>query len=93
MFNGSTDLGWYINFQAPIARGDDFFDTVDYGIDIVIPPDGPWSWKDFDDIDDQVVEGRISAALARDIRLKADDVAADLEADRRWWSAWDDWQP
>lgn len=93
MFDGTSDLGWYVNFEAPLVRGSSWFDTVDYGIDIVIPPDEPWRWKDLDDVEEQLASGRIDAGTAERIRSAAEDVAADLDGDRRWWDHWDTWQP
>lgn len=93
MFDDTRDLGWYVNFEAPLTRGTAWFDTVDYGLDIVIPPDERWRWKDVDDVNAQLACGRIDATTADQIERAADEVAADLDADRRWWATWDDWRP
>jgi predicted RNA-binding protein associated with RNAse of E/G family len=87
------DLGWYVNFEAPVERGPSWFATLEHGIDIVIEPDGTWSWKDVDDPEELVREGRVSADVAVEVRRRAEAVAADLDAGRRWWSGWDGWTP
>lgn len=89
---------WYINFEAPIVKhvdalGGGCYDTDDHGIDIVIPVGGTWEWKDYGDPRLMIAEGRITSDQADAIMRCAHDVAADLEAGRRWWSKWDDWVP
>ena len=37
---------WYVNFEAPIVRHDDGFDTDDHGLDLIVHPDGRREWKD-----------------------------------------------
>ncbi|SDD46437.1 DUF402 domain-containing protein [Nocardioides lianchengensis] len=93
MFEGDRDLGWYVNFEAPIRRGHARFETLDYGLDLVIPPDGPWTWKDVDDPDELVREGRITREVADELRTRAAALAQDLDAGRRWWAGWDRWTP
>ncbi|MFD5662620.1 DUF402 domain-containing protein [Streptomyces hirsutus] len=41
---------WYVNFERPIARTGDGFDTFDLTVDLVIDPDlTDWQWKDEDE--------------------------------------------
>ena len=89
---------WYVNFQAPLIRrvgpdGGGAFETADLGVDIVIPPDLAWQWKDTDHPDAMVAAGRISQAERDDIQREATSVAAQLDAGKRWWSPWDAWRP
>lgn len=93
LFDRDRDLGWYVNFEAPLVRGATWFETTDHGIDIVIAPDGSWSWKDVADVAEQVRIGRLDATTADEVHRRAQAVAADLDAGRRWWSAWDGWTP
>ncbi len=93
MFDGGAFNGWYVNFEMPIARRADSFDTGDYGLDIVIDPDGSWQWKDVDDLDEMLRSGRVTAEEADGVRRSAEQVAEDLDDDRRWWSPWDTWSP
>lgn len=89
---------WYVNFQEPLVRhvepdGGGHFNTADLGLDIVIPSDGsPWQWKDQGDPDVMVATGRISQSERERIRAEAATVAAQLDANTRWWSRWDDWR-
>ena len=87
---------WYINFEEPIIKHADplCFDTDDHGIDIVIPSDGSgWYWKDYDDPEQYVVDGRFTREKADEVMQYAHQVAAEISAGPCWWSAWDDWSP
>ncbi len=90
---------WYINFQEPLVRrvdasGGGAFETADLGLDIVLPGDGsPWHWKDVEDPDEMVASGRITPEERTRFAEEAARVAADLDADARWWSDWDNWSP
>ncbi|GAD82307.1 ribonuclease FAU-1 family protein [Nocardia asteroides] len=84
---------WYINFERPHSRGQDFFDTVDHGLDIVVRSGG-WEWKDRDDVAEQVAGGRLTTEEAAAVWRVAERVAIDLERDTCWWTPrWRDWQP
>jgi Protein of unknown function (DUF402) len=41
---------WYVNLEDPATRWDDGdlagIDTVDHDLDVVVPPDRTWRWKD-----------------------------------------------
>lgn len=93
MFRDDRPAGWYINFEAAITRGATEFDTVDYGLDIVIDPSGSWRWKDRADPAAYTASGRMSPAELEAVLRSAATVAGDLEEGRRWWAAWDEWTP
>lgn len=89
---------WYINFESPIVKhvdgsGGGCYDTDDHGVDIVIPAGRAWQWKDYDDPASMVAEGRLTSDEAAAVMQAAHEVAADLDAGRRWWSDWDGWSP
>ena len=84
---------WYVNFEPPIVRVDGGFETDDFGLDLIIWPDGRREWKDVEDLHHQVVEGRISPATVGEVLATAASVVELLDQDRRWWSGWDDWTP
>lgn len=87
-------LGWYVNIQEPFRRTADGYDTQDLELDIWIPVDGPWEWKDVNEVELRVQEGRLAAAQVAEIRAEGDRVAAELDAGRRWWDeAWSRWAP
>jgi hypothetical protein len=87
--------GWYVNFQRPFTRRPAGIDTLDHGVDIVLAADGRWSWKDREDVADQVATGRLTAAEATLVWQEADRVAALLDGDPsgHWWADWSDWRP
>jgi len=86
--------GWYVNFQAPYRRAPRGIDTLDHELDIWIPNGGDWVWKDRDQLERRVAEGRFTPADAETILGEGDRVAARLDRGERWWDeAWAAWQP
>lgn len=86
--------GWYVNLQEPFRRTTEGYDTQDLELDIWVPLDGPWEWKDDELLEQRVREGRFTPAQAADIRTEGARIAADLDAGRRWWSDdWASWTP
>jgi predicted RNA-binding protein associated with RNAse of E/G family len=86
--------GWYVNLQEPFRRTNDGYDTQDLELDIWVPLDAPWEWKDDELLDQRVREGRFTGAQAAEIRAEGRRIAADLDAGRRWWSDdWASWTP
>lgn len=86
--------GWYVNFQEPFRRAERSYDTQDLELDIWIPRDGPWQWKDREALEERVREGRFTAAQAAHVRAQAERVAADLDAGRHSWdTVWAEWSP
>ncbi|GAA4450438.1 DUF402 domain-containing protein [Phytohabitans houttuyneae] len=86
--------GSYINFEAPIRRWEQGFDTVDQGVDIWIPAGGTgWQWKDRADVTTLVQVGRLTQDEADAVWAQTEEVAAALDRDERWWSPWDGWTP
>ncbi len=43
-------LRYYVAFLRPVVRRRHLLDTLDLGLDVVVAPDGTWSWKDLDDV-------------------------------------------
>ncbi len=43
-------LRYYVDFLRPVVRRRHLLDTLDLGLDVVVVPDGTWSWKDLDDV-------------------------------------------
>lgn len=86
--------GWYVNFQEPFRRGIDGYDTQDLELDIVVPVDGPWEWKDEEHFERALADGWLSPGQGEAVRTAAAVLAADLDAGRRWWDpAWAEWSP
>lgn len=86
---------WYINLQEPMRSTPIGYDSQDLELDIVVDPDGRWSIKDDDLLDQRVAEGRWSASEAKAIRQIGRRVVVDaLEPDLWWWERhWADWTP
>jgi Protein of unknown function (DUF402) len=86
--------GWYLNFQEPFRRGEHGYDTQDLELDIWVPLDGRWEWKDDELLDVRVAEGRFTAEQAEAVRAEGRRAAALLDAGERWWADdWSRWAP
>jgi Protein of unknown function (DUF402) len=86
--------GWYVNLQEPFRRTAEGYDTQDLELDIWVPLDAPWEWKDDELLEQRVQERRFTAAQVAAIRAEGARIAADLDEGRRWWSGdWARWTP
>jgi len=86
--------GWYVNIQEPFRRTPHGYDTQDLELDIWVPKEGSWRWKDDELLEERVREGRFTPAQVTAVRAEGRRVVAELDAGRRWWdSAWADWRP
>ncbi len=86
--------GWYVNLQEPFRRNGRGYDTQDLELDIVVPLDAPWEWKDDELLDVRVAEGRFTPEQAAAARAEGRRVTAQLDAGERWWDDdWADWRP
>ncbi len=86
--------GWYVNLQEPFRRTPIGFDTHDLELDVWIPADEPWRFKDDELLDVRVAEGRFTAAEAVEIRALGAEIGAMLDAGTQWWDpAWSRWVP
>lgn len=81
--------GWYVNLQEPLRRGRLGFDTDDLVLDVWIRPDGSWSWKDEDELDEAVRLGRFTPTEATAVRAEGERVLAE----RPWPTGWEAWRP
>lgn len=86
--------GWYVNLQEPYRRTPFGYDTQDLELDIWVPAEGPWKWKDDELLEQRVKEGRYTVQQVAAIREEGRRIAAELDAGRRWWDdAWATWEP
>jgi Protein of unknown function (DUF402) len=86
--------GWYVNVEEPFRRNQLGYDTQDLELDIWVPADGHWEWKDDHLLEERVREGRFSAEQIAAARAEGQRIAADLDTGRHWWDdAWADWEP
>jgi hypothetical protein len=80
---------WYVNLQAPLAVRGDRFDTTDWALDLVVRPNGSWSWKDEHDFAEAQELGILDAAAAAEVRAEGERV---IEASP-WPTGWEGWRP
>ena len=92
-FGADASTSAYVNFETPCVRTPDGVDVNDLQLDIVIPTDGPWRWKDVQDLAPSLASGRITQDELLAVLASAAEVAALLDRDDRWWAPWDGWTP
>ena len=71
---------WYVDFKRPHTRTAVGFDTYDLDLDIVVLPDGTWSWKDRDEFDARRNAGFIADSEARAVTEAASEMVELIEA-------------
>jgi len=82
-------LGWYVNLQAPLVVDGTRFDTMDQALDIVVEPDGSWSWKDEHHLVEAVELGILDEREAAEVRAEGARVIAACP----WPTGWESWRP
>ncbi|MFI6730220.1 DUF402 domain-containing protein [Streptomyces sp. R-74717] len=94
-FTGDGLRNWYVNFEHPMTRTDDGFDTFDLTVDLVIDPDlSTWTWKDEDEYAHVRRLGIVTDSEHQAVELARAQVLAMLEeragpfADADRWAAW-----
>jgi hypothetical protein len=86
---------WYLNIQEPLRPTPIGFDSQDLELDIVVAPDGSWTIKDDDVLDQRVDEGRWTADEAGEIRAIGARIVRDVLEPGAWWwdKKWASWEP
>jgi len=77
--------GWYLNLEEPIRRTSVGYDAQDLELDVWIPVDETWRFKDEDMVAVRVREGRFTEEQATAIHALGHEVAAMLDRGERWW--------
>ncbi len=86
--------GWYVNMQSKLMRTRFGFDIRDHQLDILVEPNRKWRWKDQEELDICVEDGRIDSAQANDIRAEGRLAVTEIENDEGPFSdGWEDWHP
>jgi predicted RNA-binding protein associated with RNAse of E/G family len=80
---------WYVQLWKPIVETSTGIETMDYALDIVVDPDGTWSWKDEDDFDEAQKLGVFTPEEAAAVRAEGGRVIAA----HPWPTGWEDWRP
>ena len=86
--------GWYLNLEEPFRRTATGYDSQDLELDVWIPVDGDWRFKDEEMVDQRVREGRYTEEQATAIRALGRQIAAMLDRGERWWDErWASFEP
>ncbi len=86
--------GWYLNLEEPFRRTSIGYDTQDLELDVWIPVDGSWRFKDEELLEDRVREGRYTEEQRDAIHSLGREVGAMLERGDRWWEdVWTSFAP
>lgn len=94
-WEGGTATGWYINLERLWSRTSIGFDSFDLVLDIEVSADlSTWRWKDEDELEWSIREGKLSSTQADLAREEGERVARAIE--RRSWpfdADWSRWAP
>ena len=88
-WDGSRFRGWYVNLEEPWRPFRHGFDTSDHVLDLTVDPDGSWSWKDEDELEEAVELGAFSAEEAASFRAEGERVIAEWPFP----TGWEEWRP
>ena len=77
-FDGLTGefIGWYVNLEIPLGRGDLEVNRSDGILDVQVSPDGSWHWKDEDEFAAAQRAGRITPHQAIALRAEGEIMGA-----------------
>jgi hypothetical protein len=86
---------WYINFQEPLRRTAQGFESMDQTLDLVIAPDRrSWRWKDEDEFRFGIEHGWYTHEMLGELKEYGPRVVADAQAGRPPFDAgWERWRP
>ncbi len=89
---GGLDF-WYVDLIGPAQRRPFGFDFVEHGLDIVVEPDlSRWKWKDHDELEWAINEGRYSRDEADGLYREGERAVEDLTRDRSTYESWRTWR-
>ena len=77
--------GWYLNVEEPFRRTAVGYDTQDLELDLWLPVGGAWRFKDEEQLDQRVREGRYTEAQVTAARRIGGELGAMLDRGERWW--------
>lgn len=75
-----TFVHWYVNFQLPMTRRPNGYDTLDLVLDIVVAPDGSWTWKDQEPFAEALGRGIFDPAVRDAVLSEAERVKREIAA-------------
>jgi Protein of unknown function (DUF402) len=79
----------YVNLQDPLRRSAIGFDTFDHELDIIVLPDGTWSFKDDQKLEHSVDLGRFDSKQITAIRQQGALIGALIGSGHAWWTELD----
>lgn len=86
--------GWYLNLEEPFRRTSIGYDTQDLELDVWIPVDEPWRFKDEEKLDEGVRDGRYTEAQVAATRSLGATIGTLLDRGERWWDErWTSFEP
>jgi hypothetical protein len=87
-------VGWYLNLEEPFRRTSIGYDTQDLELDVWIPVDERWRFKDEELLADRVLDGRYTDEQAAATRALGQRLGAMLDRGERWWhDGWAEFEP
>lgn len=87
-------LGWYVNLEEPLRRTTTGFDIRDLELDIEVAPDLTWHWKDEDEFEWAIAQGRIPLGDREAIRADGERaVQLVLRREPPLDRGWETWRP
>ena len=70
------------------------FDHTDHQLDIIVEPDRRWKWKDREELDLAVIQGRMTPEEGRAVEEEGDRAVAEIEGSEGLYSeGWENWRP
>lgn len=92
--NMARFICWYVDLTEPLCRAGGGIVTFDRSLDIVVGPEGRWSWKDEDHFAHIQRFGWITAERAQELREEGERIIARIEASAAPFDGtWLDWRP
>jgi hypothetical protein len=80
-FSSGAAEGWYVNLESPWRRTAIGFDSCDLVLDVVPAADlSSWSWKDRDELEWSVEQGKFSREAADEVVREGERVVARLRS-------------
>ncbi len=86
--------GWYVNLQSRLTRTRLGFDFRDHQLDVIVDPDRSWKWKDRDELDLAVSQGRMTPEAGRAVLNEGKRAVDEIEGPGGLYAeGWENWRP
>lgn len=86
--------GWYVNLQSMLTRTWLGFDFRDHQLDVIVDPDRSWKWKDRDELDLAVSQGRMTPVAGRAVLNEGKRAVDEIEGPGGLYAeGWENWRP